>query len=198
MFKKSKVFAIITALVLLASLVPLTAQADTGPVLPAITNGSTAVFTVGSDQVTVNGQTFTMDVAPYIDSAGRTMIPVRYLAEVRGATGVQWDPFNQEVTMAYDNGPPQVNLFIGKDAIYYNGGSMPMDTAPVIVPPGRTMLPARYVAQAVGDAVTWNAANRTVTIEGPPASQGPPIPIGKNGGGGNATIGPGTQTGNAL
>ena len=72
-----------------------------------------------------------------------------------------------------------------------------MDTAPVIVPPGRTMLPARFVAQAVGDAVSWDAANRTVTVTAPAQGTGGyPYTITpmKNGGGGNSTPGPGSGT----
>ncbi|MDA8334866.1 MAG: copper amine oxidase N-terminal domain-containing protein [Peptococcaceae bacterium] len=49
-----------------------------------------------------------------------------------------------------------------------------MDTAPQIVPRGRTELPARFVAQAFGYQVAWNAAARTVTISDPP----PAGPIG--------------------
>ncbi len=38
------------------------------------------------------------------------------------------------------------------------------DVAPIILPPGRTMLPLRFVAEALGCEVDWDAQTRTVTV----------------------------------
>jgi len=45
-----------------------------------------------------------------------------------------------------------------------NGASVTMDVAPEITG-DRTMLPIRFVAQAFGAQVGWDAATQTVTIE---------------------------------
>lgn len=183
MFKKNKFFATVTVMVLLISIFPLVnlAQADTGPTLPAIDKGQTAVFTIGSDQVTVNGRTFTMDVAPYIDSSGRTMVPVRYLGEVLGMTA-NWNAAKQLVTLNEQKFSAQESMTIGSSQLGWADGTqdgmITMDTEPVIAPPGRTMLPARYVAQAIGYSVTWNVTNQTVTVS--PQSNNQSASVGGN------------------
>jgi N-acetylmuramoyl-L-alanine amidase len=46
-----------------------------------------------------------------------------------------------------------------------NGKTTQMDSAPLIEN-GRTYLPARYIAEALGYTVQWNAAGQTVNIVG--------------------------------
>lgn len=50
--------------------------------------GVEIVMPIGSKTCTVNGQPFTMDIAPYIEN-GRTMIPARYVSELFGQS-IQW------------------------------------------------------------------------------------------------------------
>ncbi|MBQ7660780.1 MAG: copper amine oxidase N-terminal domain-containing protein, partial [Clostridia bacterium] len=53
--------------------------------------GKTEVkLTIGSNTAYVNGQTQLLDAAPVIDN-GRTLMPLRFIAEAMGAT-VDWDP----------------------------------------------------------------------------------------------------------
>lgn len=55
-----------------------------------LTKGSTtAIFTLGSNNYTVNGLTMTMDTVPIAEN-GRTLFPIRFAAEAFGAT-VSWD-----------------------------------------------------------------------------------------------------------
>lgn len=153
MFKKF--FALLSALVLLV-LLPWTV-----PVL-ADQNAVTVVFTIGSTTYTVNGTPHTMDAAPFINpSTSRTYVPVRFLAEALGAS-VNWDPGTQMVTLV-DSGITE-QMTIGSLTLNVNGQPQGMDTAPQIVPPGRTELPARFVAQAFGYQVQWNAAQQQVII----------------------------------
>jgi len=55
-------------------------------------------------------------------------------------------------------------MTIGSLTLDVNGQAQGMDTAPMIVPPGRTELPARFVAQAFGYIVDWNPMSQTMTI----------------------------------
>jgi alpha-tubulin suppressor-like RCC1 family protein len=161
------------------------------PSVPAM--AKSAVFTIGSKTVTVDGTPYQMDVAPYIDSAGRTQVPVRYLGDVLGMTAL-WNAKTQQVNLMGNSYNDNESLTIGSNQLDWTNetqnGVTTMDTTPVIVPPGRTMLPARWVAQAAGYQVSWDAANQTVTVS--PASQvsggdgysDPAIGgVGKNGGG---------------
>lgn len=163
MFKKSGLLSVLVVLALVSVVsVASTAFAQTIPAL-----SKQAIFTVGLKTVVVDGNTYTMDVAPYIDSNGRTMIPVRYLADVLGMT-TTWDSEDQTVILS--NQPLGITeiLTVGSDQISVRSRSedkiITMNSAPVVIPPGRTMLPLRYVAQALGCSVQWNPSNKAITV----------------------------------
>lgn len=132
-------------------------------VTPASTTGRSASFYIGSTIMNVNGANVIMDVAPYI-KAGRTYVPVRYLANALGVTdeNVGWDADTKTVTLTKDD--KSIILVIGNTTANVNGADQVMDVAPEIKD-GRTMLPARYVAEGLGYAVGWNAALQQVVIQ---------------------------------
>jgi hypothetical protein len=102
-----------------------------------------------------------MDAAPYIDpNSGRTLVPVRYLGDALGAT-TAWDAGSQTVTLT--SGSATISMVVGSLTLNVNGQTQTLDQAPVIQN-GRTYLPARWVANALGYQVDWNAANRIVII----------------------------------
>jgi hypothetical protein len=123
--------------------------------------GSNAEFVIGMDQYFVNNQLpgISMDAAPYIDN-GRTLVPVRYLADALGAT-TTWDGNTQEVTVS--TAVYNIGMTIGSATLTVDGQAQTMDVAPVINN-GRTYLPARDVANALGFSVDWDAANKIVVI----------------------------------
>ena len=143
-------------------------------------------------------------MAPYIDQNGRTQVPVRYLGDVLNMSAL-WQPANQSVLLTRNDRNTLVSLTIGSDKLDITdlvNSEVTMDTTPVIVPPGRTMLPARFVAQAVGYQVSWNAANQTVTVT-PPSQSTPTGPVqgigsGNDGGVGTGTGGNPVDTNNAV
>lgn len=55
-------------------------------------------MTIGSKTMLINGAAVTMDVAPEIVAPGRTMLPVRFVAQGLGAT-VGWDAATKTVTL---------------------------------------------------------------------------------------------------
>ncbi len=124
-----------------------------------------ARFVVGVQSYTVyqgcsvTGAVYAMDAAPYIED-GRTLVPVRYLADALGAK-TAWDETTQKVTVT--EGSTTIMLTIGSTALAVSGTARQMDVAPVIRD-GRTYLPARYVAEALGAKVDWDQDSQTVTI----------------------------------
>lgn len=65
-----------------------------------ITSGATTiVLWIGQENAQVNGQTKTLDVAPYLSKTGRTMLPLRFITENLGYQ-VKWDGTTQSVTIA--------------------------------------------------------------------------------------------------
>jgi hypothetical protein len=120
-------------------------------------------FVIGMNQYFVNGQTpgISMDAAAYIDpNSGRTLVPVRYLDDALGAT-TNWDADTQEVTVS--TAVYNIAMTIGSATLTVNGQAQALDQAPVINN-GRTYLPARWVANALGYQVDWNAQYQIVII----------------------------------
>jgi hypothetical protein len=136
-----------------------TVATQAAPTTPTAPSGGSANFTVGATVYSVNGVQYVMDVAPYI-SNGRSFVPVRYLANALGAT-TTWDAATQTVTLTL--GSNTETMTIGSTTMTVNGTATTMDVAPVIVN-GRTMLPARWVAQGFGAQVGWNPATQEVLI----------------------------------
>lgn len=119
-------------------------------------------FIIGSNIYEMNGVKKVMDAAPYVKN-NRTYVPVRYLGYVLGLTddNIIWDESSQKVT--FTRGDDTVELVIGSTTITVNGEAQTMDVAPEISN-DRTMLPARYVAEAFGFNVGWDATTQTVLI----------------------------------
>ena len=113
----------------------------------------------------VNDTPHEMDVAPIIVE-GRTLLPIRFIAEPLGAT-VGWDGTEKKVTVSLED--IFIELWIGKPLARVNGEYKLIDpknpnVKPIIVPPGRTMLPVRFVAENLGCKVDWEGETRTVII----------------------------------
>lgn len=123
---------------------------------------ATAVLKIGDPTITINGVAKTMEAAPYIKD-GRTFIPVRYAANAVGVSddNIIWDGVNKKVTIL--KGDRVVQMTIGSNVMTINGAAVTMDVAPEITA-DRTMLPVRFVAQALGANITWDEATQTVTI----------------------------------
>lgn len=122
----------------------------------------TVEFVLDQASFTSQGVTTVMDVAPFAEG-GRTFVPVRYLAQGLGIgdDGIAWNGARQEVTLR--KGSTTLVLVIGNKSLSVNGKTVMMDTAPLIRE-SRTFLPARFVAEALGNTVSYVESTRTVVI----------------------------------
>ncbi len=59
-----------------------------------------------------------------------------------------------------------IEMWIGKAYYRKNGAQSPMDASPFIMPPGRTVVPLRFVANGLGFDIHWNGKTREITITG--------------------------------
>jgi copper amine oxidase-like protein len=109
--------------------------------------------------VFVDGQPVAFDVPPQIDN-GRVLVPLRGVFEHMGAT-VAWDDRTQ--TVLAQRGATGVSLVIGNTQAMVNGRPVAMEV-PAMLVGGRTMVPLRFVSQALGAVVNWDAATSTVAI----------------------------------
>lgn len=145
------------------------------PVADAIEEGTasevmSAIFSVGNNTVTVANKTIEMDVSPYIKN-DRTYVPVRYLAYSLGVPeeGVTWEQETKRVGITKNE--TDITLTIGSTVMLVNQVPVQMDVAPELTN-GRTMLPARWVAEALGAEVDWDEANQQATIKLPETEPG--------------------------
>ena len=109
--------------------------------------------------VVLDGEALEFDVPPAIIN-GRTMVPMRVIFEALGAE-VAWNAETSTVTATTDT--LTVQTTIGNSTISVNGANSTMDVAPVLID-GRTLVPVRFVSEALGAEVEWDATTRTVTI----------------------------------
>ena len=143
---------------------PVKVEGYVNIVTPADTNTVkvNASFVIGKTSYTNNGTEVTMDAAPYI-AKNRTMVPIRYIANACGVTdeNITW---NQATRTATISGPNNVvTIKMGSNTITTSNGVITMDTVAVNTG-NRIYVPARFIANALGATVTWDAATQTVGI----------------------------------
>lgn len=124
--------------------------------------------------VVVNGNTMQFDQPP-MEQAGRVFVPLRGIFEQLGASVV----YQNGVINATGHGH-NVSLHIGSTSATVNGQPQVLDSPP-FVEGNRTLVPLRFVAQALGAHVDWDNSTSTVNItsggfHGGPGS-GQPVPM---------------------
>lgn len=88
------------------------------------------------------------------------MVPMRAIFEALGAQ-VRWDGANQTAIAA--KGEKQISLIIGSPTAYNWFTPIQLDQPPLILN-GSTMVPVRFVSEALGCGVSWDALTNTVSI----------------------------------
>lgn len=110
-------------------------------------------------KVLLDGTPINFDVPPQIID-GRTMVPMRAIFEVMGAT-VDWDENKKSIGAI--KGSTLIIMVIGEKTYLSKNGVSTLDVPPQIIN-GRTLVPARAVAECFDCNVTWDNASRTVLI----------------------------------
>ena len=110
-------------------------------------------------KVTVNGEKIIFDVPPQLIN-NCTMVPLRKIFEAIGAD-VLWDGATQTVTAT--KGDQKITATINNTNAYVNGALKTLNVPPVIIE-GRTLVPVRFIATALGANVEWNSKTNTVVI----------------------------------
>lgn len=118
-------------------------------------------LTIGVPVAVVDGLERSLDAPPYIDAlTGRTLVPVRFISEALGAV-VTWDAAQRTVSISF--GGKMIVLRIDTPTAIVGGSSLPLEQPPVIVG-GRTMVPLRFIAEAMGAMVDWLPGEKRITI----------------------------------
>ncbi len=109
-------------------------------------------------KIIVNGKELQPDV-PAMIIDGRTLVPVRFVAEALGVQ-VEWD--GRTNTAMISSNTTIIKLVIDGQA-YKNGSQLPLDVPAQIIN-SRTMVPVRFISEAMGLDVQWDGANKTINI----------------------------------
>ncbi|MBQ2941163.1 MAG: discoidin domain-containing protein [Clostridia bacterium] len=132
-------------------------------------DGGSFVMQIGSKDIKVEkgGETYTktIDVAPYITSAGSTLIPLRGLLEEMGAE-IEWIGDTQTIKVTKDS--LKIELQIQNKLVYVDdpvyGLTMYTLTSAPRIKDSRTFIPVRFVSEQLGYTVGWDGATQTITI----------------------------------
>ena len=120
-------------------------------------------------RVIVDGSAVPFDQPPVV-TGGRVLIPLRGVFEQLGAF-VQWNPANN--TIIATRAGTEVQLTIRSRVAFVNGSQVALDVPGMIVG-GRALVPLRFISEAMGAGVDWDAASRTVFVSSSGAVQ--PLP----------------------
>lgn len=109
----------------------------------------------GQIYLEVNGNTLSPDVEPFLDANDRTMVPVRIIMEEL-ASDVAWDGSDGQGRVDITHKGKVIKLWIGRKTAQVDGKELPLDTSPCLKN-NRTMVPVRFVAEALGADVDWGS-----------------------------------------
>lgn len=110
-------------------------------------------------KVNVREHDVIFDVQPILRS-GRTLVPMRSIFEVLDVD-VDWEESTSTITAKKED--TKVELNIGSDIAKVNGEQIKLDV-PAKLTSGRTMVPARFISESLGNSVNWEQETRTVIV----------------------------------
>lgn len=108
--------------------------------------------------VFIDGKRIYFDVPPRLEK-GRTLVPLRAFFEAMGAT-VEWHGETQ--TIVATKGDTVVELILDEKVAEVNGEELTLDV-PAKLEKGRTLVPLRFIGEALGGEVLWDPA-QIITI----------------------------------
>lgn len=124
-------------------------------------------------RVFVDGRPVNFDVPPQI-MQGRVLVPLRGIFEQLGAT-VNYNAATNHILAV--RGGQAVELTVGSRQAAVNNSPTMLDV-PAFTINGRTMVPLRFISEALGAGVEWIAASSTILINssgGTPTAAAPPV-----------------------
>lgn len=134
-----------------------------GQVVNQVSDGSQRVVANGiivrsGIAVFIDGKRIYFDVAPRLEE-GRTLVPLRAFFEGLGAK-VDWQ--EETKTVVAVKGERTIQLPVGSQSALVNGEEVFLDV-PAKVEEGRTLVPLRFVGEALGAEVNWDPA-KIITV----------------------------------
>lgn len=111
-------------------------------------------------KVELDGDILTFDQGAVIKE-GRTLVPMRKIFEELGAT-VEYDSKTKKVTAIRET--KKITLTLGNKTAYLNNTKIALDV-PAQTLNGRTLVPLRFIGEALGAKVEWQSGPKIVSIK---------------------------------
>ena len=121
----------------------------------------TSAFAADPIQVVLNGQSLTFAHTPPMQIKGSTLVPMRDIFEALGAS-VKFDKASQ--TVFGQKGATAIILPLGALEATVNGQPHTLPQPAQLIN-GTTLVPLRFISEALGASVFWTPATSTVTIQ---------------------------------
>ncbi|MBE6023692.1 MAG: hypothetical protein E7231_10750 [Cellulosilyticum sp.] len=121
----------------------------------------TVCFTLGNPYYTLGDELKEMEAAPY-SSNGRTMLPIRYVADALGISAefVVWNAQAKTITIYAED---IIVLELGSKIMKINGQTIEMSAMPEVVN-GRTFIPVAELTRSLGIITTWHNEKKQVSF----------------------------------
>ena len=123
---------------------------------------TTIVLQIGSKSAYIDNTRVDLDEAPFTEN-GRTLVPFRFIGEALKAE-ILWDSNQKKASYILDGN--RVDVVVGSTTAYLNGKEVTLDVPPMIKN-GRTFVPIRFVTEALGASVIWEANTKKIYITYP-------------------------------
>lgn len=121
--------------------------------------GNLIELQIDSNTAVINGVSQSVEPAPLIQD-GSTVVPLRFIGEALGAS-IDWEPTEKRVTYKLEG--REVILWVGVQEAKVNGKVVTMSVKPFIID-GRTVVPLRFISEALGATVEWIGETKSIKI----------------------------------
>jgi hypothetical protein len=129
--------------------------------------------TIGSTFATINGNSYDMSAAPYIQYASNsTLVPLRFVAlaicgdvdNQDNSNSVSWDADTKTATIIAKG--KVISFTVGSDVAYINNKPMIMEHGvKAEISSNRLYIPFRVLGKALDVDVDWNEETKTATFK---------------------------------
>ncbi|MEQ8235524.1 MAG: stalk domain-containing protein, partial [Syntrophomonadaceae bacterium] len=132
------------------------------PAVQTVNQTATASLAAVAPVIILDGQELHFDVPPLVQD-GRILVPLAAIFQAMGAT-LSWDAASATVTATREG--TTVVVAIGSASPTVNGKIWTLDAATASFK-DRTFAPLRFVGEALGGIVSWDAATNTANLTSP-------------------------------
>lgn len=118
----------------------------------SVTEDKRVIMTIGSPTIQVGGKSKTVDASPEV-KASRTFVPLRALVESFEGASLKYSAQDKKITITQDD--TLISLTLDSKNYQVSGLNKVMDVKPYVTSTKRTMVPVRFIAEALGYKVEF-------------------------------------------